>query len=420
MSSNSFFDVVNMDLIPQSWEKKLLKDVAAINQASSNLREFEWINYTDIASVGTHTAELPTKLKVSEAPSRARRILKYGDTVVSTVRPNRKSFFFYNGQWSNPIASTGFAVVSPRFISDAEYLYAVLTSDAAVKTYEAICEGGAYPAFNPSRLNELRIPWPPEEVRNLVGRFLMNLESKIEVNKALSKTLEDIAEALFKSWFIDFDPVKSKIAGEKSESLDAGTAALFPDGLIQTELGEAIVGSSIVSIGDVLDLAWGDTKTTKSSYVPSGFAAYSAKGQDGFLNKYDYDQMGIVLSAIGAGCGRTWLALGKWSCIKNTIRILNRDDNPDVLTYFYFLSSNPDFWPKRGSAQPFIGQEDARSLQIILPPADLLKSFAGIVKPILMQIHILQQQNYSLSKIRDSLSPGLISGDVAILEEILA
>ena len=93
-----------------------------------------------------------------------------------------------------------------------------------------------------------------------------------------------------------------------------------------------------VQLQDILDIQWGDTKTTKASYVSDGYLAYSATGPDGFLEKFDYDREGLVLSAIGANCGSTFFASGKWSCIKNTIRILPKSGAVD-LKYFFYLNN---------------------------------------------------------------------------------
>src|SRR5690348_2934321 len=122
-----------------------------------------------------------------------------------------------------------------------------------------------------------------------------------------------------------------------------------------------------VKLSDVADVTWGDTSTTKASYVPTGYLAYSATGPDGLLDHFDYNGLGVVLSAIGAQCGKTWFANGKWSCIKNTIVIRSRDDAVDPQFLFY-ATSNPAIWPKRGAAQPFISQTDARNLMLQLPP----------------------------------------------------
>lgn len=133
-----------------------------------------------------------------------------------------------------------------------------------------------------------------------------------------------------------------------------------------------------VQLQDVLDIQWGDTKTTKASYVPDGYLAYSATGPDGFLEKFDYDREGIVLSAIGANCGSTFFASGKWSCIKNTIRILPKNDDID-LKFFFYMTKAPHFWPIRGSAQPFISQTDIRELYVQIPDISVQKAIGTLL-----------------------------------------
>ena len=133
-----------------------------------------------------------------------------------------------------------------------------------------------------------------------------------------------------------------------------------------------------VRLGDVADVNWGDTKTTKASYVESGFRAFSASGPDGCLPWADYDRVGIVVSAIGAECGKTWLAKGRWSCIKNTIRFFSSD--PTIETEFlYWATRDPSIWPRRGSAQPFISQGDARNIRLEVPPIAEQRAIAGVL-----------------------------------------
>ena len=135
----------------------------------------------------------------------------------------------------------------------------------------------------------------------------------------------------------------------------------------------------LIKLGDYTDLTWGDTNTTKNSYVTEGYLAYSASGPDGKLDHYDYDCEGIVLSAIGADCGKTWFASGKWSCIKNTIRFWSTFDDLDN-RFLYFATREKDFWPRRGGAQPFIPLGDARNCSIPLPPICLQRKFVEIAE----------------------------------------
>lgn len=133
-----------------------------------------------------------------------------------------------------------------------------------------------------------------------------------------------------------------------------------------------------VQLQEILDIQWGDTKTTKASYIQVGYMAYSATGPDGFLDKFDYDREGIVLSAIGANCGSTFYASGKWSCIKNTIRIFPKNDAID-LKYFFYMTKAPNFWPIRGSAQPFISQTDIREMYMQIPDVAVQRKIGKIL-----------------------------------------
>ena len=133
-----------------------------------------------------------------------------------------------------------------------------------------------------------------------------------------------------------------------------------------------------VELGKVADVNWGDTSVTKASYVEDGYPAFSATGSDGLLPYFDFDREGIVLSAIGARCGKTWFATGKWSVIKNTIRFWSESSELNN-RYLYWLTADPEFWPKRGAAQPFITIGDARKLKIPLPPLEEQKRIAAIL-----------------------------------------
>lgn len=135
----------------------------------------------------------------------------------------------------------------------------------------------------------------------------------------------------------------------------------------------------LVTLGEVADLQWGDTSVTKKSYVLTGdkYPAYSASGKDGFLPYFDYDRTGVILSAIGANAGKTWLATGKWSCIKNTIRFFSKDESVADTRYLYWATQSHATFPLRGSAQPFISQGDAREVAISLPPIPEQRAIAA-------------------------------------------
>ena len=111
---------------------------------------------------------------------------------------------------------------------------------------------------------------------------------------------------------------------------------------------------------------WGNTSLTKDSYTKTGYLAFSAAGQDGYISHYEYDTSAIVVSAIGARCGKCFKADGKFTAIKNTLVISDFKDA--YRDYIYEIVNNEYFWNKGGKGQPFIGVEDARLEKIPLPP----------------------------------------------------
>ena len=198
--------------------------------------------------------------------------------------------------------------------------------------------------FNLRDVGQIPIPLPPKTEREAIVHILGSLDDKIELNRQMNRTLEKMAQAIFKSWFIDFDPVRAKTEG-RDPGLPKEIAALFPASFEDCELGEIPKGWEVIRFGEAADVSWGDTNVTKRAYVDSGFLAFSAKGPDGLLPYFDFDRTGVVVSAIGANAGHTWLAQDKWSCIKNTIRFWSTNHNlPTIFLYHATLGkqAHPD------------------------------------------------------------------------------
>ncbi len=266
-----------------------------------------------------------------------------------------------------------------------------------------------------SSLKGFQIPLPPLAEQRAIANILGGLDDKIELNRRMNETLEGLARAIFQSWFVDFDPVRAQRDGLPPPALSPSTAALFPDSFEDVDSVSLPSGWTIKRLGDVADLSWGDTNVTKSAYAETGYTAFSAAGPDGFLSYFDFDRTGVVVSAIGANAGVTWLARGKWSCIKNTIRLWATD--PSLSTaYLYFLTRGDNIWPLRGSAQLFISQTDARNLRILCPANGIAQVFGELVEPLFAQIDKNQRESSALAAIRDALLPKLLSGEIRVAE----
>lgn len=198
---------------PENWQLVRLGDIAQINpETIGKNTDLKFIKYIDISSVSSHSFEKPKEIAISDAPSRAKRKLKDNDFIISTVRPNLKQYAFLNKVEHNWICSTGFCVVRANNENLSWYLYSLVSSEIFTDYLTRIADGGAYPAFNPKEIEDAIIPLPDEDSIIKIASFTKNINEKIHLNQQTNQTLEHIAAAIFKSWFVDFDPVRAKAA----------------------------------------------------------------------------------------------------------------------------------------------------------------------------------------------------------------
>lgn len=399
--------------------------------------------------------------------------LKEGDVVLAMDRP-----WIEAGLKTAQITSHDLPALLVQRVSclrsknglDQNFLRYLISSYWFTEYVKSIQTGTAVPHISANQIKAYTFRLPPEAAQIEIGALLKTLDDKIELNRQINATLESMAQALFKSWFVDFDPVidNALVAGnpipeplqaraEKRAALLAAAAAadtrsasatdnahptqtaphtqpgtmppatllqplpadlraLFPDSFVfNEEMDWVPEGWGVENLGDVADVNWGDTKTTKSAYVEKGFRAFSAKGQDGYLPHFDFERTGVVVSAIGANSGFTWLATGKWSCIKNTLRFWSTV--PDVPTeYLFYATYGNDKWPKRGSAQPFISQGDARKVKVLIPNGRSGALFGQYVSSFRSKMSANEEMSEGLATTRDLLLPRLLSGKVDLSE----
>ncbi|MDP9224375.1 MAG: hypothetical protein M3P18_11070 [Actinomycetota bacterium] len=182
-----------------AWSVVRLSDVADVNRASHSARSHpEEIDYVDIASVSPREILEVRHLRYDDAPSRARRIVRSGDTLVSTVRPERRAMVFIPNALGSLTASTGFAVVTPRDIAPS-FLYRMVTSDSCIDRLAAVASGSAYPAVNPNVLADWRFQLPPdrgtayEDVAGPIERLRWHL---LDQNTRLAATRDTLLHKL--------------------------------------------------------------------------------------------------------------------------------------------------------------------------------------------------------------------------------
>ncbi len=266
--------------------------------------------------------------------------------------------------------------------------------------------GSAQPIMNKSTFGRLRISVPDKVRQVSIASVLGALDDKIELNRRMNETLEAMARAIFKDWFVDFGPTRAKIEG-RAPYLAAEIWSLFPDRLDDEGNPEGWV---TLPLGELAKIEWGNTSLTKSVYVESGYPAFSAAGQDGFVVTPERKGLGVVISAIGT-VGKIYLASGSWTAIKNTLTVQGDTDAVSAFVY-YLLQETP--LPTRGSTQQFISLGDAKAVKVISPDHQSILAFFNLVEPHIRRMGANNDESRTLAATRDFLLPRLMSGEVRV------
>ena len=319
-------------------------------------------------------------------------------------------------------------VIRPLAMSDFDFLYYSLVG-TKVKN---LVTGAVQPKLSMTNLKSLEILWPNDsDTRRVIGRTLNFLDEKIAINKKLSKTMEDIAQTIFKSWFVDFDPVKAKMAGEEPVGMDAATAALFPDSMEDSELGLIPKGWKSVALDNFASVRYGApfaSKLFNVSAVGSPLIRIrDLKNQSiatwttDRLAKGFFVKAGQLLVGMDGEFNPT-LWFGEDSLVNQRICLI--DNNQEISSLYLYFSLLPIM--KRiehgstGSTVIHLGKSDIDAIRIMHPGIELLENYKTIVSPMLDEIVSLSKQSRNLQLIRDVLLPRLISGELQIPEEMLA
>ena len=191
--------------IPAKWVAKEIGELAKINEHSIN-KDFKYseIEYIDIDSVDQGIIRNPQILRLADAPSRAKRIVKNQDIIISTVRPNLKHFAFIQNAKPNTIVSTGFAVISPMK-GNSKFLYYHITTDKYTNYLSAIADShtSTYPSFNPDIIQKSLVAYPDENEQQMTTNLPSQLDlimeglfGKVENNSKQISTLSRLRDML--------------------------------------------------------------------------------------------------------------------------------------------------------------------------------------------------------------------------------
>jgi len=345
---------------------------------------------------------------------------------------------------------------------DPLYLFAALRSTLVQNRIKNLNVDAVIPHLKKTDFNKLFIPLPDKKTQETIGKFYFDFSVKIELNRQINQTLEQIAQTIFKSWFVDFEPVKAKIAaktaghdpdraamcaisGKTAAELDqltaeqrqqlAATAALFPDELVESELGLVPVGWSVSTLGKYCDILNGHAFKSKD-YVTEGIFVFRTKNfsdsgyserlsDDVFLprtfcdshSKFLCRPFDFHLVMVAASIGKTAVIFPHHlPALRNqNMWCFRAKENFSSKIYLQHTVSRIVKellgWAS-GSARSFFRKGDFQQQMFLFPDSEILACFENTALSTLNKISTNNLESAKLSQLRDSMLPKLLSGEL--------
>ncbi|HCG7282240.1 TPA: restriction endonuclease subunit S [Vibrio parahaemolyticus] len=314
-----------------------------------------------------------------------------------------------------------------------DYLYWVLK---LADTY-SLRTGSAQPQITINSLDSFNVVIHRDlSTQRTIADFLNKLNLKIGVNTETNRTLEQMAQAIFKSWFVDFDPVKAKMNGEQPEGMDAATASLFPEKLVESELGLIPDGWEVTKLSKVIDLLNGFAFKSPD-YVKEGTFVLRTKnfdssnsverlGDDVYLpdefleshKKYLCEAYDYHVVMVAASIGKTAMIYPhQLPALRNQNMWCFRPKDESLRFYTKYMVDGLvklNMGLASGSARAFFKKGDFNSYEFALPSSELLNKFNDVVGNLVKQKGSLLNQNVQLAAMRDTLLPKLLSGEIEL------
>lgn len=386
--------------------------------------ELDEIHYLDTANLTEGVFEEIKKYnwKEDKVPSRARRRVKENDILVSTVRPNQKHYGFITAKEQEFIVSTGFAVITPNTNKvDPYYLYQYLTLDKTTNYLQMIAENStsAYPSIKPKDIGNLEIELPDLNKQKQIGKFLWDINKKIHLNSSIITNLEELAQTLFRHWFVDFEFPNEEGKPYKSSG----------GKMVESELGMIPEGWNLNKLNEISKLIMGlspksSTYNEEGEGLPLLNGAADFNGSSLAPKRYTSDPKRISIKSDLILCIRATIgnltysdseyALGRGVA---AIRPYKREYS-ELLYHFVLRSINRLKAQATGSVISGLSKPDLENIIILVPDDKKLNKFHNVFSSIQLKQQQLSEENIRLVNIRDTLLPKLLSGEVELPDDM--
>ena len=337
-----------------------------------------------------------------------------GDILISNIRPYFKKIWQADCEGA---CSTDVLCLRANENVDSRFLYYLLTQQSFFDYVMSGTKGCKMPRGDKQQIMQWSIHLPSLVEQKKIAGVLSVLDAKIQVNRSINDNLEQQAQALYKSWFVDFEP--------------------FKDGdFIDSEMGSIPRGWKIGKIKDIIDLLSGFPFKSSDFTKNGGYQLITIKGvQDGYLDVTSADRLsylpskmphycilkiGDILISLTGNVGRICIVDRKDLLLNQRVAIVSPKNKRDSF-YAYTMFRNDSFKNElihlaRGTAQLNLSPVETADKLTIIPPDTILEDFAKIGQDIFKQYVSTKMENIKLCEMRDSLLPKLMSGELQINE----
>jgi type I restriction enzyme S subunit len=387
------------------WREVTLGDVARYSNARITTDELTLENYVSTENMLSNKAG---KTLASSIPSGTAIKYRVGQTLISNIRPYFKKIWHASMDGG---CSADVLVFETTDEIDDKYFFYYLNQDHFFDYVMGGSKGTKMPRGDKQQILMYSFKYPEKEEQKAIAATLSCLDDKIELNNRINKTLEEMAQAIFKSWFIDFEP--------------------FQDGEFEdSELGLIPKGWRVGILSDIANITMGQSPSGSSyNEVGDGRVFYQGRAEFGFrfptrrLYTTEPKRMaskGDVLMSVRAPVGDLNVAIEPCCIGRGLAAIQSKNGHSSFILYAMFALQKPlNIFNGEGTVFGSINKDSLNTMQVIIPPVEVLNSFETIVKPIDTMIENNYYEVCNLQEIRDSLLPKLMSGEIRVpVEEV--
>ena len=399
----------------KEWKTYKIRDIATVNLSQYSLKEgWNEVTYLDTGSITeNHIEDIQTFiLPCDDFPSRARRKVQHNDILFSTVRPNQKHFGILKNPNDNLLVSTGFSVITVNpLVADANFVYYYITQQEIINYLQSVAEQSvsAYPSLKSSDIEDIDIELPSLYEQRRLALILKSIDDKIENNNRINHNLEQQAQAIYKSWFVDFEPFRD---GKFVES----ELGMIPEGWRVAELG-TVTRQSSQKVKDRTDvkvlspITTGELVLSEEYFTKQVFSESISKYIVVKPLHFAYNPARVNIGSIGMNM------FSFDGCVSPVYVVFECEKGyHHFFDYYRKTASFKDEVLNRaiGGVRQTLSYKDFALIKLVYPPYDIVEKFNCIYAGLLENKNSIKREISKLSELRDTLLPKLLSGELKI------